>query len=336
MGFPTAKAAQQAANQKKGSNYDKALEAALKTYDELGKQAGKGDLAVSEGFANAVKFANQDLFKEDQALTAATRLSNARAGAGMGEATDKTIKKNASYFSQGIAAVTQCPAIDFEKTTKQVYVRFDEMKKKGQAKRPLIEAYVAAARAQLKQPTKELTKDQIDECLAPFVKEQKTKTRVEFWLNIQKQIESAHAKGLDRDEEAEMALDAVRDRIASLPDEEIEAFENSKPGKKKKAKKQAKAVNAGIGNTQPNGPDPSPTSTVTNLQTGMQTDKTSAGKVDPINDPTRSKPVGVPSPLGPRKATPLSVPTEDDVAGVIGLISDPNLLRQLRALGFKA
>jgi len=285
----------------KGSNFQKQRDAAFKTADELGKQAGKGDLAVSQAFMNVVKFADEKLFVPEDAKEYASRLANARASAGLGEAKTQSIKKNASYFSQGISAAA-LPNVEFRRSCEKLYVTFSDMRKAGKAVKPLIEAYTAAARIQLQHKTEPLSQEEIDECCKPFVKGKKSKTRVEFWVKLAKTIEKiiddlddgSDTPIIEDGEEAnpvENVLHAVRDRIRALPADELNDYKGSFSTRKRKA--------SPIGNSQPQ----APTTTEPPAPADEAEDDDKSEQVEQAKQPEQTKkpkpPKLVKSPLGP-------------------------------------
>lgn len=294
------------ADGKPNSNSQKQLEAAAKRYEAFGKAAGKGSLSLAEAFHQAVKDADNGIltldkngkFDADGASFAAKHYTASAAASGM-TVTDKTVKKNASYFRQGMSAAT-LPGIDFDKVVQRVYSTFTTMKAAGQPVRSLIEAYVAAAREQQKdkQKTKELTDEQLAECCAPFVKKPKDKTRYEEWVRIQKAVEKLYeevddgADDIDEDDDdainlVEEVLESIRQRIAALPADEKPVPKADKPKPEAKADKPA----------APAKPKAEP----------AKGNKPAAKKAEPA----KATPAGVPSPLGPPSLP--KVPTQADV-----------------------
>jgi hypothetical protein len=221
---------------------------ALKRVEELGRKAGDGDLSMGELFVQTVKDSDTGIIKAekigaggDDADLYASKYNNARAKAGLGEAKDTVIKKNASMLRQGIKAGA-LSTVNFPKTCTGLYKAFADIRKAGGATKTLIEAYTSAAREQLNQPNIDLSPDQIKTCCLPFPKsnsEGGEKSRVDELIAIRKKLEKMHTKAVERKEEdtaiaVESMVSDIGDVVDTLNEDEQKEYA-AKTTKKEKA-----------------------------------------------------------------------------------------------------
>lgn len=335
----TNKPAPAAVGSKPGHNSDKlkAMRAtALERIKKLGAKAGAADLSLGELFTQTIKDADNGIISldkpaiegtPDDAMAYALGFANARASAGLGDAKDGVIKKNASVLRQAISAST-LPGIDFGKVSGEVFTTFADMKKKGAATRQLFEAYASAAREQIKQKTKELSKDQIEECCAPFVKTEKDKTPLDFLNSVLKKCEKQHEEAdAEFADGLESIIETVREAIKNLGPDEEEAPKSTPIGSSKPAKP---AV------TSPSKPKPAtPKKKADAGSSAAMPRNDNGGDNAPLVPASVASPLGPPSPImdGTMNQIKAFLDNEDGNGTVTASMLDATTLAKLRRMG---
>lgn len=207
------------------SNSQAAIEARLAKIEEYGASQGAGDSALANAFLQCIIAAGVGEFDtikrgpdgredkkngKDHAEMAYRRYVDAYSTKDVHKAS--TITKGASYFRTGVKAGA-VKGLDGERLAQDISVVYSDGKKAGRDLRKPIEAFVAAANAQLKSQTQLTCAEILDAMTKPEAKEKET-TALKLVQNAEKLLAKAHE--LNDAQEIALALEATQAALAFI------------------------------------------------------------------------------------------------------------------------
>jgi hypothetical protein len=149
----------------KGGNMEKARQAAFEVYSLLGGDYGRGAKSLAELALRVAKDASYGVIGPEDSTAIYEKFTS-----GAGEATGGAARLSINAKSSSLRQIILASKLDVDFIATLEAVR-DAVVKAIAAKRKtrqLFEAFVSAARTQLKQDKKALSQAQISECVKPF------------------------------------------------------------------------------------------------------------------------------------------------------------------------